>query len=176
MVQITLSTPDDARAFIAQCIGTPYTQDATCEIWLRLSGRTANKLNNWSTRGLRFALKQDDGCVLLCITRQSIGHVVSKRQHKDNLDPSNVEDMLDACLLQRRASFAPNESTGTGSQRYLNQLLAFVPSIKSTAAQINGFSPVTVLEANKLPMPHLSLITGYWARQGKIKALNARAL
>ncbi|MDP2066928.1 MAG: hypothetical protein U1E02_29915 [Hydrogenophaga sp.] len=141
------------------------------EVWMTFSQRATNRLNTWAVRNFGVALNgHSSGRAWLRVDVERVGHVVDHRANQ-GVPIADVLDLLTRSIPDGPVSFSQNQSTGNSPGRYNNQVLAFLPMVKGRQGSIHGLSPCLVLEFVKLPMPHLQLVTGYWAAQKKIEAL-----
>ena len=160
------------QQYISDCVFNIRPPDAEDEVWMVLSKRASQKLNRWTVQKHGVSLGSTFNSVAwLRLGINQIRHIVEHRA-AEKVSAQNVLDLLEACLPEGALSFSPNNSGGNSGKRYPNQIIAFIPGIRSKEEAISGHSPCMVMELKKQPIPHLNLVTAYWVKQAKIKALS----
>ena len=163
------------KQYLGDCVHQRRPLDSMDEVWVPFSNRASKKLNAWSVQKHNVALTSENWVAWLRFGVSQISHIVAHRANH-NVPATDVLNLLEACLLEGALTFSPNDSGGGSAKRYPNQVIAFIPSIKSKSQAIHGQSPCIVIELVKLPTPHFNLITAYWSKQNKITAFQNNAM
>ncbi|MGE8451434.1 MAG: hypothetical protein ACN6OP_12595 [Pseudomonadales bacterium] len=168
-----MSTVPAIHNYLSECVHgqRTYLPSKEDEVWMTLSARASSRLNTWALRNFGIALNGNAWQrVWLRVDADSVMHVVNHRANQ-GVPRADVLTLLTVCIPDGAVSYSQNQSTGDSPGRYDNQVLAFLPMLKGKHGRIHGLSPCLVLELEKVPMPHLQLVTGYWTAQKKIDAL-----
>lgn len=159
------------KEYLSDCVFNNRPQVDADEVWMSLSKRASQKLSRWAVQNHSVSLSNNNEVAWLRFGLNQIRHVVDHRANH-NVPADDVLNLLESCLPEGAFTFSPNDSGGNSAKRYPNQIIAFIATIKGKGNAINGQSPCIVMELVKLPMPHLNLVTAYWAKKDKIRALS----